>query len=159
MSSTDVGGEGASQVAGVSGVDASLKVIVIHRGGARDLVARGIELSEVFHEGAAGARFHPEANTRLIGFAPDRRTYGSFASFSDPDGNAWLLQEVSSRLPGRVDSAVTTFASARDLAGALRRVEAAHGEHEKRIGKADANWPDWYATYMVAEQAGAQLPT
>ena len=123
-----------------------------------DLLARGVEVSEVFHEGAAGARFHPEANTRLIGLAPNRATYASFASFIDPDGNAWLLQEVTSRLPGRVDPAVTTFASAGDLASALRRVEAAHGEHEKRIGKADANWPDWYAAYMVAEQAGTELP-
>jgi catechol 2,3-dioxygenase-like lactoylglutathione lyase family enzyme len=123
-----------------------------------DLIARGIEVSEVFHEGAPGARFHPEATTRVIGLAPDRGSYGSFASFSDPDGNAWLLQEVTNRLPGRVDPAATTFASPGDLAGALRRAEAAHGEHEKRIGKADANWPDWYAAYMVAEQAGASLP-
>jgi catechol 2,3-dioxygenase-like lactoylglutathione lyase family enzyme len=124
-----------------------------------DLVARGIEVSEVFHEGAPGARFHPEANTRLTGVAPDRGTYGSFASFSDPDGNAWLFQEVTSRLAGRVEPAATTFASAGDLASALRRVEAAHGEHEKRTGERDANWPDWYAAYMVAEQAGAELPT
>jgi catechol 2,3-dioxygenase-like lactoylglutathione lyase family enzyme len=123
-----------------------------------DLVARGIEVSEVFHEGAPGARFHLAATTRVIGLAPDRGSYGSFASFSDPDGNGWLLQEVTSRLPGRVDPAPTTFASAGDLASALRRAEAAHREHEKRIGKADANWPDWYAAYMVAEQAGASLP-
>jgi catechol 2,3-dioxygenase-like lactoylglutathione lyase family enzyme len=123
-----------------------------------DLVARGIEVSEVFHEGAAGARFHPEAKTRLTGLATNRGSYASFASFNDPDGNGWLFQEVTSRLPGRVDPAATTFASAGDLASALRRVEAAHAEHEKRIGKADANWPDWYAAYMIAEQAGAQLP-
>ncbi|MGA2927572.1 MAG: VOC family protein [Solirubrobacteraceae bacterium] len=124
-----------------------------------DLVARGVRVSEVFHEGASGARFHPEANGRRIGLAPNRGSYGSFASFSDPDGNAWLFQEVTSRLPGRVDPAVTTFASASDLASALRRVEAAHGEHEKRTGEPDADWPDWYAAYMVAEQAGVELPT
>ena len=89
----------------------------------------------------------------------DHASYSSFATFSDPDGNGWLLQEVTTRLPGRVDAAGTVFASAADLASALRRAEAAHGEHEKRIGKADPDWPDWYAAYMVAEQAGTGLPT
>jgi hypothetical protein len=89
---------------------------------------------------------------------PDRRSYGSFASFSDPDGNRWLLQEITTRLPGRIDLAATTFGSASDLASAMRRASVAHGEHEKRIGQADPEWPDWYAAYMVAEQAGAELP-
>ena len=80
------------------------------------------------------------------------------ATFSDPDGNRWLLQEVTTRLPGRVDSAETAFASVNDLASALRRAAAAHGEHEKRIGQNDANWPDWHAAYMVAEQGGQELP-
>jgi catechol 2,3-dioxygenase-like lactoylglutathione lyase family enzyme len=124
---------------------------------ARDeLVARGVEVSELFHEGAGGARFGTEG--RLSGPAPDHQTYGSFASFSDPDGNGWLLQEVTTRLPGRVD-AETAFASAGDLASALRRADAAHGEHEKRTGQRDENWPEWYAAYMVAEQAGEELPT
>lgn len=79
-------------------------------------------------------------------------------TFRDPDGNGWLLQEVTTRLPGRIDPAQTAFASAEDLAGALRRAEAAHGEHEKRIGHRDDNWPDWYAAYMVAEQASSELP-
>ena len=122
-----------------------------------DLVARGVDVSEVFHEGSPGARFH-EA-TRVDGPSPDRSSYGSYATFSDPDGNGWLFQEVTTRLPGRIDPTTTTFASASDLAGALRRASAAHGEHEKRIGEADANWPDWYAQYMVAEQAGNELPT
>ena len=122
-----------------------------------DLMARGVEVSEVFHEGSPGARFH-EAS-RVAGPAPDRSSYDSFASFSDPDGNRWLFQEVTTRLPGRMDSTTTTFASARDLAGALRRASAAHGEHEKRTGAADANWPDWYAAYMVREQAGEELPS
>jgi catechol 2,3-dioxygenase-like lactoylglutathione lyase family enzyme len=122
-----------------------------------DLVARGVEVSEVFHEGSPGARFH-EAS-RVVGPAPENSSYGSFASFSDPDGNAWLFQEVTTRLLGRVDPSTTTFASASDLASALRRASAAHGEHEKRIGEADANWPDWYAEYMVRERNGQELPS
>jgi hypothetical protein len=90
---------------------------------------------------------------------PERRSYFSRASFSDPDGNNWLLQEITTRLPGRIEAAATSFGSASDLASALRRAAAAHGEHEKRIGEADANWPDWYAKYMVSEQTGAELPT
>jgi len=125
---------------------------------ARDeLVARGVKVSEVFHEGTLGARFHDAG--RVAGPSPDHSSYGSFASFSDPDGNGWLLQEVTTRLPGRTDPATTSFASASDLAGALRRASAAHGEHEKRTGEADPNWPDWYADYMVREQAGGELPT
>jgi catechol 2,3-dioxygenase-like lactoylglutathione lyase family enzyme len=118
---------------------------------ARDvLVAIGVEVSEVFHFGPAGP---------LPGRDPEHRTYGSFALFNDPDGNTWLLQEITSRLPGRIDSAATSFGSASDLASAFRRAEAAHGEHEKRTGgQRDENWPDWYAAYMVAEQSGAELP-
>ena len=124
-----------------------------------ELVARGIEASDVFHEGAPGARFqHQGANRRVSGPAPEDASYGSFVSFSDPDGNSWLFQEITTRLPGRVNPAVTSFGSASDLADAMRRASAAHGEHEKRIGEADPNWPDWYARYMVAEQAGTELP-
>ena len=122
------------------------------------LLASGVEPSEVFHEGAGGARFEHGANARLIGPAPEHKSYGSFVSFSDPDGNGWLVQEVTTRLPGRVDPAATSFASAEDLASALRRASAAHGEHEVRTGQEDANWPDWYASYMVREQAGEELP-
>jgi predicted enzyme related to lactoylglutathione lyase len=125
-----------------------------------DLVAHGAQVSEVFHEGTLGDRFQPVgASGRVSGPAPEHHSYGSFASFSDPDGNSWLIQEITTRLPGRVDPAVTSFTSASDLADAMRRASAAHGEHEKRIGHADADWPDWYARYMVAEQAGAELPT
>ena len=128
---------------------------------ARDeLAAHGAEVSEVFHAGTPGAQFQPDGTgNRVSGRAPDDASYGSFATFSDPDGNGWLLQEVTKRLPGRIDAAETAFASTADLAGAMRRASAAHGEHEKRIGEADANWPDWYAAYMVAEQAGTELPT
>jgi predicted enzyme related to lactoylglutathione lyase len=123
-----------------------------------DLVARGVAVSDVFHAGTPGAQFQPDGTPdRVTGPAPDHATYGSFATFSDPDGNGWLLQEVTTRLPGRVDTA--SFGSASDLASALRRAAAAHGVHEKRIGTADPNWPDWYAEYMVAEQAGTELPT
>jgi catechol 2,3-dioxygenase-like lactoylglutathione lyase family enzyme len=125
-----------------------------------DLAARGAEIGAVFHEGTPGARFHDAGpNGRISGPAQENGSYGSFARFSDPDGNGWLLQEVTTRLPGRVDAAQTAFASTADLAGARRRAEAAHGEHEKRTGQRDENWPDWYASYMVAEQAGTELPT
>jgi catechol 2,3-dioxygenase-like lactoylglutathione lyase family enzyme len=135
-----------------------LYLIVSDIEAARDeLAAGGVEVSEVFHEGTRGARF--QQSGRVTGPAPDRSSYGSFASFSDPDGNGWLFQEVTTRLPGRVDSAATSFASANDLASALRRAAAAHGEHEARTGEADANWPDWYAEYMMREQAGEVLPT
>ena len=124
-----------------------------------ELVDRGVKISEVFHPGKPGAQFQPEGTSgRVSGPAPNRATYGSFATFNDPDGNGWLLQEVTTRLPGRIDAAETAFASAADLASALRRAEAAHGQHEKRTGQRDANWPDWYAAYMVAEQAGEPLP-
>jgi catechol 2,3-dioxygenase-like lactoylglutathione lyase family enzyme len=124
-----------------------------------ELVARGVAVSEVFHAGTPGAQFQPNGtNGRVGGPAADHASYGSFATFSDPDGNGWLLQEVTTRLPGRVDRAETAFASPRDLASALRRAETAHGQHEKRTGERDANWPDWYAEYMVAEQAGKELP-
>jgi catechol 2,3-dioxygenase-like lactoylglutathione lyase family enzyme len=116
-----------------------------------DLVDRGVEVSEVFHR--AGR------DSRLSGPDPERRSYGSLASFSDPDGNGWLLQEVTARLPGRVDADNTTFTSSADLAAALRRAATAHGEHEKRIGRHDADWPDWYADYIVREQAGKELPS
>jgi catechol 2,3-dioxygenase-like lactoylglutathione lyase family enzyme len=117
-----------------------------------ELVGRGVAVSEVFH----GSPF--SAAGRISGPDPERASYKSYASFEDPDGNLWLLQEITVRLPGRVDPAQTTFVSAADLAGALRRASAAHGEHEKRTGEADANWPDWYAAYMVREQAGEELP-
>jgi catechol 2,3-dioxygenase-like lactoylglutathione lyase family enzyme len=133
----------------------SLWLIVSDIQAARDeLVGRGIEVSEVFHY-AGWNRVAPDA--RLSGPAPDRHSYASFVSFSDPDGNGWLLQEITTRLPGRV-AGDTTYASAGDLAQALRRAEAAHGEHEKRTGQRDQNWPDWYAEYMRREQSGEELP-
>jgi catechol 2,3-dioxygenase-like lactoylglutathione lyase family enzyme len=128
-----------------------------------ELVRRGIEVSDVYHCAAGAAcRFRDGEGVfqRVSGPAPDHTSYGSFVSFNDPEGNTWLLQEVTTRLPGRVDAAAgTAFASAADLASAMRRAEAAHGEHEKRIGAADPDWPDWYAAHMVAEQAGTELPT
>ena len=127
--------------------------------GRDDLVSRGVKISEVFHAGAPGAQLDPEGTSgRLSGPDPDHSSYSSFATFEDPDGNSWLLQEVTDRLPGRLDPTITLFNSAGDLAGALRRAASAHGEHEKRIGKADPDWPDWYAEYMVREQSGQELP-
>jgi catechol 2,3-dioxygenase-like lactoylglutathione lyase family enzyme len=117
-----------------------------------ELVDRGVDVSEVFHRAGPG-------KPPLSGRDPERRSYVSFASFSDPDGNGWLLQEITVRLPGRKDADDTTFTSATELATALRRAAAAHGEHEKRTGQHDADWPDWYAEYMVREQAGKPLPT
>jgi catechol 2,3-dioxygenase-like lactoylglutathione lyase family enzyme len=124
-----------------------------------DLAAHGAKVSGVFHAGKPGAQFQPEAAPgRVSGPAPNHASYSSFVTFSDPDGNGWLLQEITARLPGRIDNPDTAFSSATDLASALRRAEAAHGEHEKRTGERDANWSDWYAAYIVAEQAGKPLP-
>jgi catechol 2,3-dioxygenase-like lactoylglutathione lyase family enzyme len=129
----------------------------------QELLDRGVEVSKAFH-GAADAYTGTDqpyifGRVRLTGADPERRGYRSFASFSDPDGNGWLLQEITTRLPGRIDSAATTFPSAGDLASALRRASAAHGEYEQRTGRHDDGWPDWYAEYIVSEQAGKQLPT
>jgi len=117
-----------------------------------ELVDRGVAISEVFHVTGPG---RPPIN----GPDPQRHSYASYASFEDPDGNAWLLQEVTQRLPGRVDATETTYGSLIDLANAMRRAETAHGEHEKRTGQRDADWPSWYAEYMIAEQSGKPLPT
>jgi catechol 2,3-dioxygenase-like lactoylglutathione lyase family enzyme len=118
----------------------------------KEFVARGINASEVFH----GSPFSPAG--RISGPDPERKSYSSYVAFEDPDGNAWIVQEVTRRAPGRIDPAKTTFASADDLASAMRRAEAAFGEHEKRSGQRNAKWPDWYAAYMAAEQAGTNLP-
>ena len=129
----------------------------------KELLDRGVEISGVFHD-AAGVYAGPDepylfGRFRVSGPEPEHSSYRSFASFSDPDGNGWLFQEITSRLPGRIDSAATSFASTNDLASALRRAEAAHGEHEKRAGgQRDENWPDWYADYMAREQAGKEPP-
>ena len=128
--------------------------------GREELLDRGAKVSEVFHAGAPGAQLRPDdVGDRVNGPDPDHKSYSSFATFEDRDGNGWLLQEITDRLPGRVDPSVTSFSSSSDLASALRRAEAAHGEHEKRIGKADPDWPDWYAAFMVAEEAGTELPS
>src|SRR5262245_12874297 len=114
-----------------------------------ELAAIGVKPDEVFHFGPTGP---------APGLDPERGTYRSLASFRDPDGNKWLFQEITSRLPGRIDAAETAFANAADLASAMRRAEKAHGEHEKKLGQRDENWPAWYAEYMVAEQKGSKLP-
>ncbi|QPF89342.1 VOC family protein [Bradyrhizobium commune] len=129
----------------------------------QDLLTRGIKVSEPFHGGGdvhAGVdEPYLFGRVRVNGPDPQRGSYSSFASFRDPDGNGWLFQEVTARLAGRIEAANTTFTSPGELAGALRRAAAAHGEHEKRTGGHDENWPEWYADYMVREQAGQKLPT
>jgi catechol 2,3-dioxygenase-like lactoylglutathione lyase family enzyme len=142
---------GVGRTSAAPGSAQSTFLIVSDIQAARDqLVAAGVAVSDIFHLGPNGP---------ASGLDPERGSYRSLASFSDPDGNSWLLQEVTTRLPGRVDATTTSFGSGGDLAGALRRAAAAHGEHEARIGEADANWPDWYAAYMVAEQSGEELPS
>jgi catechol 2,3-dioxygenase-like lactoylglutathione lyase family enzyme len=118
----------------------------------KELVSRGVNASEVFH----GSPFSPAG--RISGPDPERQSYRSYVAFEDPDGNAWIVQEVTRRAPGRIDPATTTFASANDLASAMRRAAAAHGQHEKSNGQRDANWLDWYAAYIAAEQAGTKPP-
>jgi catechol 2,3-dioxygenase-like lactoylglutathione lyase family enzyme len=117
-----------------------------------ELVARGVDVSEVFHRGDA-------RDSRISGPDPERRSYFSFVTFNDPDGNNWLVQEVTKRLPGRVSADTAEFASSADLAAAIRRAAAAHGEHEKRTGQHDAGWADWYADYIMRERTGQQLPS
>ena len=142
-------GKGVTSAAPGSAQNVYLVVSDIEKARA-ELIDRGVEVSEVFHNTREGRHTGPD---------PQRRTYASLATFSDPDGNRWQLQEITARLPGRVDICITNFVSPADLAAALRRAAAAHGEHEKRTGgKHDANWPDWYAEYIVKEQAGEPLP-
>jgi catechol 2,3-dioxygenase-like lactoylglutathione lyase family enzyme len=154
---------GKNVTAAAPGSAQGLYLIVSDIKAARDeLLGRGVEISEVFH-GAADVYAGTDepylfGRLRVSGPDPEHRSYRSFASFKDPDGNGWLFQELTARLPGRVD-ADTTFTSSTELATALRRAAAAHGEHEKRIGKQDTDWPDWYAEYMVREQSGKPLPT
>jgi len=129
----------------------------------KELLGRGVEVSDVFHDAAGAYAGSDEpylfGRIRASGPDPEHRSYRSFASFRDPDGNGWLFQELTQRLPGRVDADATTFTSPANLAAALRRAEHAHGEHEKRNGgKRDENWPDWYAEYMISEQGGKNLP-
>jgi catechol 2,3-dioxygenase-like lactoylglutathione lyase family enzyme len=143
---------GTGVTSAVPGSAAGLFLVVSDIEAARaELVDRGVDVSPVLHRAGPG-------KPPISGPDPERRSYSSYATFSDPDGNGWLLQEVTARLPGRVD-ADTTYASSAELASALRRAEAAHGEHEKRTGRRDENWPEWYAEYMVREQTGEKLPS
>jgi catechol 2,3-dioxygenase-like lactoylglutathione lyase family enzyme len=163
-------GSGASVIFGnnvtaaAPGSAQGLYLIVSDIKAARDeLLARGVEVGEIFH-GGGDVHTGPDepylsGRLRVSGPDPEHGSYGSYASFKDPDGNGWLFQEVTARLPGRVDASDTTFTSSTELAAALRRAAAAHGEHEKRTGGHDANWPDWYADYIVREQAGKPLPS
>jgi catechol 2,3-dioxygenase-like lactoylglutathione lyase family enzyme len=153
---------GKNVTAAAPGSAQGLYLIVSDVAAAREeLLGRDVTVSEVFHD-AGGVYAGPDepylfGRLRVSGPDPDHRSYRSFASFHDPDGNGWLFQEITTRLPGRV-TADTTYPSASELSQALRRAAAAHGQHEARIGQADPNWPDWYAEYMVREQSGEELP-
>ncbi|MET4278385.1 MULTISPECIES: VOC family protein [unclassified Bradyrhizobium] len=155
---------GRNVTAAAPGSARGLYLIVSDLEAARtDLIDRGIEVSAPFH-GAGDVHAGTDepylsGSVRVSGADPKRGSYGSYASFSDPDGNGWLFQEVTSRLPGRIAGDDTTFASQAALAAALRRAAVAHGEHEKRTGGHDENWADWYADYIVREQAGQPLPS
>jgi catechol 2,3-dioxygenase-like lactoylglutathione lyase family enzyme len=154
---------GKNVTAAAPGSAQGLYLIVSDIEAARDeLLRRGVKISEVFHDAGSVHAGTDEpylfGRLRVSGPDPEHRSYRSFASFSDPAGNCWLIQEVTTRLAGRIDSAATTFASANVLANALRRAASAHGKHEARTGQADPNWPDWYAEYMVREQSGEELP-
>ena len=152
---------GKNITAAAPGSAQGLYLAVSDIGAARnELLRRGVEVSEVFHGGNEHiGQDEPFLFGRLRVGGPDpaHASYRSFASFRDPDGNGWLLQELTTRLPGRV-AGDTKYASAADLTQALRRAAAAHGQHEARIGQPDPNWPEWYAEYMVREQTGEQLP-
>jgi catechol 2,3-dioxygenase-like lactoylglutathione lyase family enzyme len=153
---------GKNVTAAAPGSAQGLYLVVSDVAAAREeLLGRGVKVSEVFHDGG-GVYAGPDepylfGRLRVSGPDPDHRSYRSFASFHDPDGNGWLFQEITTRLPGRV-TGDTKYSSASELAQAMRRASAAHGQHEARIGRADANWPDWYAEYMVREQSGEELP-
>jgi len=153
---------GRNVTAATPGAAQGLYLIVSDIEAARnEFMNRGVAISEAFH-GGNGVYTGPDetylfGSVRLSGPDPERRSYRSFASFKDPDGNGWLMQEITTRLAGRVSGNIT-YASVSDLSQALRRASAAHGEHEKRIGQPDVNWPDWYAEYMVREQSGEDLP-
>ena len=154
---------GKNVTGAVPGSAQGLYLIVTDIEAARNnLLGRGVKVGEVFHGGSDVYAGPDEpylfGRIRVNGPDPEHRSYRSFASFSDPDGNGWLFQEITTRLPGRIDATETAFASANDLASAMRRAEAAHGEHERRTGQRDENWSDWYAAYMVAEQHGKELP-
>jgi catechol 2,3-dioxygenase-like lactoylglutathione lyase family enzyme len=154
---------GSNVTAAAPGSAQGLYLIVSDLEAARkDQLERGIDVSKPFH-GAGDVHAGPDepylsGSVRVSGVDPKRGSYGSFASFSDPDGNGWLFQEITTRLPGRVEGD-TNFSSSTEIASALRRAAAAHGEHEKRNGgQHDVNWPDWYAEYIAKEQAGEPLP-
>jgi catechol 2,3-dioxygenase-like lactoylglutathione lyase family enzyme len=152
---------GTNMTSAAPGSSQNIYLVVSDIQAARDrLASHGVPVSEVFHPGSPGAQFQPDGAADHVGGPADAgASYSSFATFSDPDGNSWLLQEVTTRLPGRMDGAGTAYSSVNELEQALIRAAAAHGEHEKRTGQADENWPAWYAKYMVAEQSGGDLPS
>jgi catechol 2,3-dioxygenase-like lactoylglutathione lyase family enzyme len=154
---------GENVTAAIPGSAQGLYLIVSNiEAACKELRGLGVEISDAFHGDIDVYDGSDEpfifGRHRVSGPDPGHTSYRSYASFHDPDGNGWLLQEVTTRLPGHMDPTTTSFASVSDLEGALRRAEAAHGQFEKHVGQADKNWPNWYATYMVSEQSGEKLP-
>jgi catechol 2,3-dioxygenase-like lactoylglutathione lyase family enzyme len=114
-----------------------------------ELVARGVDVSEVFH--FAGGPYNSSTQyPRIAGPDPEGRSYYSFVSFEDPDGNGWLLQEIQKRLPGREWKSTLDVAGFADL---LREAEEHHGSYEKSHAK--HHWYDWYAPFINARQNGS----
>ena len=135
------------------GSAASLTLVVDDIDAARDdLSARGVNVSEVFHY--AGGVFQAGKNARVGGRDPQGRSYLSFASFEDPDGNGWLLQEIKTRLPGREwKSAQARAPEVATLARLLRETSEHHGHYENT--HAEHHWWDWYAPYLSERQNGS----
>ena len=147
---------GAGLTSAAPGSAVNLLVVSDVEAARDDLASRGVDAT-VFHDSTGGYDRFTES-VRAEGPDPERRTYASFSEFRDPDGNVWQLQEITSRLPGRVDESGAAFTSVDQLARALKRAETAHGEHEQRTGQRDEDWPSWYAAFMLAEQTGAAPP-
>jgi hypothetical protein len=113
-----------------------------------ELSGRGAEVSGVFHM---------DGTKRVPGPAPGRTSFGSYVSFDDSEGNSWVVQEVTTRVPDRPTSVLAAYGSVGALADALRRAAAAHERHAQNIGHADPDWPDWYAQYLADESARPDL--
>jgi len=146
-------GKGITDAAPGSVGDLLLAVDDIERARA-ELAERGADVSEVWHD-AGGVFYHAGTGARVPGPDPKRGTYASYASFTDPDGNGWVLQEVTTRLEGRLWSDFGTDVAA--LAGLLHEAEEQHGRYEPNAPK--HHWWDWYAPYIVARRLGRSPDT
>jgi catechol 2,3-dioxygenase-like lactoylglutathione lyase family enzyme len=128
-----------------TGVSPGMELVVNDIDAARtELAGHGVQVSDVFHRNGGKLAAGPD---------PDHTSYNSYASFKDPDGNGWLLQEVTNRLPGRTTSPLAAYGSEAALADALRRAAEAHGRQEGAMAREDPHWPEWYARFMAEETA------